>query len=93
MTNFTTRVELHSATYLDYETLHAEMRKQGFSRFITSDDGATYHLPTAEYNLSESISRSTVLDRAKTAARATGKTASILVTESAGRTWSNLEAK
>jgi hypothetical protein len=88
---FTTRVELHSATYFDYETLHSAMRKEGFSRIITSDDGVSYHLPTAEYNLSEYVSRSEVLERAKRAARVTQKSASILVSESTGRTWHNLE--
>ncbi len=91
MASFTTRVELHSASYLDYETLHEQMRKQGFSRRITSDDGLTYHLPTAEYNIELAASRSVVLDRAKAATRTTGKSASILVTESSGRTWSNLD--
>jgi photosystem II stability/assembly factor-like uncharacterized protein len=92
MTNFTVRVELHKATWDDYETLHAAMGNHEFSRDITADDGNTYHLPTAEYNISTSQNRSSVLASAKTAASQTGKKASILVTESAGRTWSNLEA-
>ncbi len=35
MAAFTTRVELHSAGYEDYETLHAAMEAEGFSRTIT----------------------------------------------------------
>jgi photosystem II stability/assembly factor-like uncharacterized protein len=90
MASFTTRVELHKEQPSDYETLHTEMGKVGFSRLITSDDGVSYRLPTAEYNLSGSFSRAEVLEKAKGAVKATGKDASILVTESSGRTWSNL---
>ncbi len=34
MASFTTRVELHSAQWSDYENLHAYMAQQGFSRTI-----------------------------------------------------------
>jgi hypothetical protein len=88
---FTVRVELHRADDDDYETLHSAMEAQGFSRLITSNDGASYHLPTAEYNRSGSLSRDDVLESAKTAAAKTGKKSAILVTESDGRTWSGLE--
>jgi hypothetical protein len=91
MATFTTRVELHSATYADYETLHEAMRKKGFSRQIASDNGGTYHLPTAEYSCAGNFARDAVLAAAKDAAATTHKRAAILVTESAGRTWSNLE--
>lgn len=90
MSSFTVRVELHSDNYSDFVTLHGMMEGEGFDRFITSDDGVTYHLPRAEYNISTSGSRSNVLEAAKRAVKGTGKTAEILVTESAGRTWSNL---
>ena len=90
MTSFTVRVELHSATYLDYETLHSKMAGQGFSRQITSDSGYTYQLPTAEYNISTDASRSEVLGQAKSAVKATNKTGAVLVTESTGRTWDGL---
>ena len=50
MASFTVRVELHQATWVDYETLHAAMAQKGFSRQIKGDDGKTYQLPLAEYN-------------------------------------------
>jgi hypothetical protein len=50
MASFITRVELHSATHSDYETLHSEMGREGFLRTIVSDQGVRYHLPTAEYS-------------------------------------------
>jgi hypothetical protein len=92
MAKFTVRVELHSASYSDYETLHAAMECRGFSRFITSDDGKTYHLPTAEYDRSGVLTRQQVLESAKVAAAETGKSFEVLVTESDGRTWYGLQA-
>lgn len=90
MATFTTRVELHKADNDDYETLHEAMERRGFSRFITSGDGKTYHLPTAEYDYSGDKSRGEVLELAKAAASETNKKYAVLVTESRGRTWSGL---
>jgi hypothetical protein len=90
MSSFTTRVELHQANYQDYENLHAAMSAAGFSRLITSDDGVTYHLPTAEYDRSGNFTKSEVLAQAKAAANSTRKSNAVLVTESAGRTWNGL---
>jgi hypothetical protein len=91
LATFTTRVELHRAYDDDYEVLHAAMEQRGFSRLITSDDGATYHLPTAEYNYSGTKTRSQVLALANSAASETNKKYAVLVTESRGRTWSGLQ--
>ena len=74
----------------DYDKLYEEMEDRDFSRFIMSANG-TYHLPPAEYDYSDTADREYVLELAKAAARATGRKARILVTESKGRTWSNLE--
>ncbi len=90
MPNFTVRVELHGGTADDYETLHAEMETEGFSRTIRSGDGVDYHLPTAEYEIRGSLSRDGVLEKAKTAATRTRKDFGVLVTESAGRAWKGL---
>jgi hypothetical protein len=90
MPAFTTRVELHNASYSDYETLHAAMGRRGFSRLITSDDGVTYQLPTAEYDCSGNLTTQLVLDAAKAAAAETGKTFAVLVTEAPRRMWRGL---
>lgn len=90
MTSFTTRVVLHDADWKHYEALHGYMQQQGFSRTITADDGHTYHLPDAEYDYTGQVTKAQVLEKAKTAASRTGKTYSVLVTESAGRTWTGL---
>lgn len=91
MATITTRVELHRGHEDDYEVLHAAMEERGFSRQITSDDGVTYHLPTAEYYYSGNKTRSQVLDLAKAAASETNKKHAVLVTESNGRSWSGFE--
>ncbi len=91
MAQFTTRVELHDATWSDYNTLHAQMDNRGFSRKIKSDDGIWYHLPTAEYDFNGEKTLSDVLALAKAAATTTGKKYAVLVTESKGRKWFSLE--
>lgn len=93
MTQFTTRVELHDATWSDYAKLHEEMRKQGFRQTITADDGSTYELPPAEYDYQGDVTRSDVLNKAKRAAGAVKTSYEVLVTQSAGRTWYNLKAR
>jgi hypothetical protein len=90
MASFTVRVELHQANYQDYENLHAAMENSGFSRFITSDDGKVYHLPTAEYDRQANLTIAQVLNQAKTAANSTGKSNAVLVTEAVGRMWNGL---
>lgn len=94
MSTYTVRVELHSDQYNpDFETLHRAMQSEGFSKLITSDDGKTYHLPRGEYNISTNKDRSQVLDATKRAVAVTRQSGEILVTESAGRTWSGLTEK
>ena len=66
------------------------MEAEGFQRTITSEDGKTYSLPTAEYYRSTHLSRSQVLDSAKRAADKTKKHYGALVTESSGVTWVGL---
>ena len=90
MPSFITRVEFHSATHSDYETLHSEMGREGFLRTIASDQGVRYHLPTAEYSYIGSTTAADVLERAKRAAAKTRKTFGAIVTEANGSTWHNL---
>jgi hypothetical protein len=92
MSSFTTRVELHDADWADYDLLHKKMVAQGFSRTITSDDGKRYQLPPAEYNYEGSGTRADVLAKARAAASQVKQSYAVFVTESAGRTWSGLQA-
>ncbi|XXT16530.1 hypothetical protein WME94_40495 [Sorangium sp. So ce429] len=79
---FMTRIELHSATSDDYNTLHAAMEAAGFSRIVPADDGKHYHLPSGMYFLSSyADTEATVRDRANAVASATGKSREVLVTQ------------
>lgn len=93
MTNYMVRVELHHADDDDYANLHAAMEDEGFVRYITGTDGSKNRLPTAEYNLPNSdLARADVLNRAKDVANVVkpNPTPWVIVTESAGRSWSGL---
>lgn len=92
--SYTVRVELHEADDDDYESLHAAMEKEGFVRWVKSSDGPKRRLPTAEYNMQSSeLDREAVLARAQSAANSVKPTPTpwVLVTESAGRSWSGLK--
>jgi len=98
MAQFTTRVELHEhkngvkPSGEDYKKLHAAMAAKGFSRTIKADSGTVYHLPFAEYDRAAAETRATILKDAREATATVWSEYSILVTESAGRTWHNLKA-
>jgi hypothetical protein len=91
MPQFTTRVELLRATGEDYARLHSAMEQYGFSRTIKGADGNTYVLPTAEYERSGgSLTSDQIHNDAWRAAASVSQRFSILITESAGITWSGL---
>ena len=92
MSYYVTRVELHYATYQDYESLHAAMQRVGFSRFIVGDDGETYRLPTAEYVIVGDYDIAAVRNAAAKAAETTGKRFAIVVTKGANVSWQGLAA-
>lgn len=91
MPNFTIRVVLHDASRDDELALQRLMDEQGFSRTIGSSRTGTCRLPADEYDYEGAAVRTEVLKRVREAAECTGRSCSILVTESAGRTWHNLE--
>lgn len=91
MSTFVIRVELHSATWQDYDTLHQEMGKEGFSRTIRSDDGVVYQLPTAEYAATSSGTTAQVLEAAKQAATRTGKSFGVIASQTMNSSWIGLQ--
>jgi hypothetical protein len=91
MAHYTTRVELHDANEKDYQTLHAAMEELGFTSNIMGHDGATYKMPSAEYNYEGEIPIDTVLDKAKYAAETTDLECEILVSEVSRRKWHGLQ--
>jgi hypothetical protein len=92
MSYYVTRVELHYATYEDYEKLHGAMQQAGFSRLIVGDDGQTYHLPTAEYVMVGDYDVAAVRRAAAQAAATTGKRFAIVVTKGGSLSWEGLAA-
>jgi hypothetical protein len=90
MRNYLVRVELHDATWDDYESLHAEMADRGFSREITGDDGVSYQLPTAEYVINTASAVERVRALAAEAATTTRRKFGVIVAEFSRSAWTGL---
>lgn len=91
MASFTTRVELHGATWDDYTRLHEKMRAAGFSTTIKSDDGKLYKLPPAEYRYEGNVNVVFVRDRARAVASSVKAGNAVFVTEGSVCAWIGLE--
>jgi len=91
MSSFTTRVELHGATYENYNTLHAAMERAGFKRYLVGTvNGVTkrFAMPTAEYDYERaSLTCTQVRDLAKRIADGVRAGAWVLTTQVAARAW------
>ena len=88
MANYIARVELHSATWNDYEVLHVAMQRRGYFRVIQGDDGIWYQLPTGTYvvkNTNSSLQNAR--DAAISAATETGKQSAVVVADWASASW------
>ncbi|WP_318393550.1 type V toxin-antitoxin system endoribonuclease antitoxin GhoS [Enterobacter sp.] len=86
MSRYTVRVELHQNRDDDYEKLHEQMLKAGFTKTITADvSGNTYDLPDAEYNYTSEENKEEVANKAYEIANRIRRKPSILVTKSIGR--------
>lgn len=90
MSRFTTRVELHNATYQDYVNLHAYMSQEGFTNTLRGDDGTLYHLPPAEYELNANFTAAQVRDKARKAAARTQKSYAVVAVERGAAAWVGL---
>lgn len=91
MPNYIARVELHSASYADYENLHVYMQHAGYERTIKGDDGKTYQLPTGTYvNNGRFPSLVVAQQAAVSAANATGKNSSVIVADWNSARWQGL---
>jgi len=93
MAQFITRVELHGVQHDDkvYQILHDAMEANGFKRTIKSGNGKTYHMLTAEYEITGNYTANSVLESAQKATTKTGKKYSVFVSEIVMATWWNLE--
>jgi hypothetical protein len=84
------RVELHNASWADYQTLHAAMENRSFQRTIRAGNGVEYHLPTAEYAVDTTASGEQVRAAADAAAATTGKAHGLLVVRYDMAWWTGL---
>jgi hypothetical protein len=104
MARATTRVELHEddertkvlkTSSEEYTKLHAEMRKRGFRRYVTSSDGDMQQLPPAEYSYEGENTVEELYEKIKAAAFAavnSHKRYSLIVTRTTeGRKWYGLK--
>ncbi|CFR12794.1 hypothetical protein [Yersinia kristensenii] len=92
MPYFTVSVVLHNAVEGDYETLNKKMIDAGFTCHIGREK--VYKLPEGEFNYGSGIlNKQEVADLALQVAEQVRFIPSILVTESGGRTWRNLDLK
>ena len=83
------RVELHSASYADYESLHIYMQQRGYARTIKGSDKKMYQLPTATY-VGGFSSLALALQSAVAAANAAGKPSAIIVADWNSARWQGL---
>jgi len=88
--NYLARVELHNATYEDYEQLHAAMERRQFHRVIQADDKTWYSLPTGTYNKYSAATVQEALNDAIAAANETGKRHSLIVVSWTAARWDGL---
>jgi hypothetical protein len=89
--NYIARVELHTASYDDYEQLHVSMANRGYDRTITGGDGRTYQLPTGTYVARDvNATLQTAQDAAKAAAGETGRKYWVIVANWDQAQWAGL---
>ncbi len=92
MPYFTVSVVLHNAIEGDYEKLNKKMIDSGFTCLIGREK--VFKLPEGEFNYGSGIlNKQEVADLALKIAEEIRFIPSILVTESSGRTWRNLDPK
>ncbi len=92
MSSYIARVELHAASYEDYEKLHGSMQKRGYARTIQGTEGAVYKLPTGTYVVRESnVTIDAALNAAVDAANETGKKSAVIVADWTQASWRGLE--
>jgi hypothetical protein len=92
MARYIARVELHAASYANYEFLCLQMAQRGFTRTVEGANHTVYQLPTGTYFIDSDIALREVLSRAGAAANATLKSSAVLVAEWREAMWQGLTA-
>lgn len=63
MKSFIVRVELHDVVGNEYELLHKDMERDGFTRTLAGTDNLTYVLPSATYAIGSPLTASGIHQR------------------------------
>jgi hypothetical protein len=92
MAKYIARVELHAASYANYEFLHLQMAQRGFTRTVAGVNHTVYQLPTGTYFIASDIPLREVLNKAVAAANATLKSSAVIVAEWREAMWQGLTA-
>ena len=90
MPAYIARIELHSGTPEDYQTLNEAMESLGFGRGVRSDDGTAVQLPTGQFVGNGEISAAEVSQIAQGAALKTKKGFAIFVSDVTTAAWFGL---
>ena len=86
------RVELHGASYAQYEKLHAVLATKGVTNFIIGTDRVRYRLPPAEYSYQGNENPAQVLAAVTELAATVLPNPAVVVTEWKACTWRGLQA-
>jgi len=84
MARFTVRVELHGVRddSDDYERLHEKMEEAGFKKYVRTQDGEKFGLPTAEYRYqSDTETNEQVVNKAYDIANRIKRSPSVISTQ------------
>ena len=90
MAKYIAKVELHAASYANYDFLCLQMAQRGFTRTIAGANHTVYQLPIGTYFIDSDASLQEVLNRAVAAANATLKSSAVLVAECREAMWQGL---
>jgi hypothetical protein len=92
MNRFMTRLLLNgNPTAEQFEKLHVEMKKRGFSRIIEGSDSKFYWLPNGTYHRITNSNHNQVLADAKAAAETVTSAYELLVCEAPSSMWIGLK--
>ena len=91
MPSYIVRVELHSGTPEDYETLTALMEASGFSGGIRGESGAASRLPTGQYVGTGEVTAAQASQIAQGAALKTKRGYAVFVSDFTTAAWFGLD--
>jgi cysteine sulfinate desulfinase/cysteine desulfurase-like protein len=92
MSDYLIRVEMHGATYADYERLHALLAAKNVTNFILSDQQVRYRLPTAMYTYTGTETAEQVRTAVAQIAASVRANPAVVVTVRGVTTWQGLQA-